>query len=157
MKPYSETLLTMVVDKLKLISTTEGYSFTMKSAERFDRQDLTTFEKPCAHVYRISEDKERSGSAWSCLLDVVILVYLFEHETLNTTTEEFEAEVGGDVEYALTQMELLDDFRAMYVSMGSVLFSSGDEEQIGDVGVAITATLGYRVDFWNPGVPIDPE
>lgn len=157
MKPYSETLVGLIGDQLKRIDTSDGYSFTMRAAERFDNEETKTFRAPCAQIYSMTEDKERSGSAWDCLVDVLILVFIQEHEHYQGTTEELEKEVGGDVEFALCQLEEVEEFRATLVALSSVPFSTGDEEQSNDVGVAVTVTLSYRVDFQNPGVPIDPE
>jgi tRNA(Ser,Leu) C12 N-acetylase TAN1 len=157
MTPYSETLIDQVVAQLKTISTTGGYSFTVKSVQRFDREELSTSTKPCIHVFQTVERKTRSGSTWDVSVELSLDVYVFEHELLNAATAKLEKEAGGDVENALCQLEAGDTFRATIEEIETLPFVELDEEETVEVGVNVAVTLGYRVDFADPRTPIDPE
>jgi hypothetical protein len=157
MTPYSETLIDLVTTALEGIDQTSGYSFTTYDVQRYDREDLTTASKPCIHVFRTAERKQRSGSAWSVTVELLILVYLFEHETESLPTEIYESDAGADVEHALCQLEDDPSFRATWEEFESTLFTVSEGDETVEVGVAVGATLGYRVDFKDPRTPIDPE
>lgn len=156
MTDFGETLTGLVVDALETINVEDGYSFDVLKVQRFDRGDLTT-EPGTINVMRMQPSYARDGGAYSVTTMLLLLCYLSDPST--GTTEEAELAAGTDVLYVLSQLETNDpeNFRATIDEIVPAPFSEEAGDDGVDIGVAVSVTLKYRVDFMNPCTPIDPE
>lgn len=145
--PVRERIIALVCTKLALITTANGYSYSIKKVLRDGEILLNTDEVPCLKVVdRGDSQKRHVKHAYENTLNLEIQAYVREHD--KTVREAMLAGILADVQKVMSA----DDYWGGLVARTKLMVNSYSTSEASepDGSTLLNVQLTYRVERNDP-------